>query len=114
MQKFILHIVLTAVALLVVGNLVSGIDINGIGYALVAAVILGVVNAFVRPVMVVLTLPLTIVTLGLFLLVVNALMLWLASALVPGFYVSGFFPALLGSLLLTILNLLIARLVPRE
>lgn len=114
MKQFILHIVLTAVALLVVGNLVSGIHIDGIGYALVAAVILGLVNAFVRPVMVVLTLPLTLLTLGLFLLVVNALMLWLASALVPGFDVAGFFAALLGSLLLTILNLLIARLVPKD
>mgnify|MGYP006193700245 CR=1 FL=1 len=112
MKAFLLHLVLTALALLVVAQLVGGVHVGGFFSALVAALILGLVNAVVRPVMILLTLPLTIVTLGLFLFVVNALMFWLAAALVPGFGIDGFWAALLGSLLLTILNILIDRLVP--
>ncbi len=114
MRAFLLHLVLTALALLVVANVVSGVHIGGFLPALIGALILGVVNAFVRPIMIVLTLPLTIVTLGLFLFVVNALMFWLAAALVPGFQIGGFGAALLGSLLLTVLNLLIDRLAPKD
>lgn len=114
MRAFLLHLVLTAVALLIVANVVSGVHVGGFIPALIGALILGVVNAFVRPIMIVLTLPLTVLTLGLFLFVVNALMFWLAAALVPGFQIGGFGAALLGSVLLTILNLLIARLAPRD
>lgn len=114
MKAFILHLVLTALALLVVAQLVGGVHVGGFFSALIAALILGLVNAFVRPVMILLTLPLTIVTLGLFLFVVNALMFWLAAALVPGFQISGFGAALLGSILFTVLNLLIDRLAPRD
>ena len=71
-------------------------------------------SAIVRPVMVLLTLPVTLLTLGLFLFVVNALMFWLAAALVPGFEIGGFGAALLGSLLLTVLNIVIARFVPKD
>ncbi len=114
MRAFLLHLVLTAVALLIVANVVSGVHIGGFVPALIGALILGLVNAFVRPIMIVLTLPMTIVTLGLFLFVVNALMFWLAAALVPGFQIGGFGAALLGSLLLTILNLLIDRVAPKD
>ncbi len=113
MRAFLLHLVLTAIALLVVANVVSGVHVGGFLPALIGALILGVVNAFVRPIMIILTLPLTVVTLGLFLFVVNALMFWLAAALVPGFQIGGFGAALLGSLLLTVLNLLIDRLGPK-
>ena len=114
MKAFLLHLVLTALALIVVAHLVGGVHVGGFFSALIAALILGLVNAFVRPVMILLTLPLTIVTLGLFLFVVNALMFWLAAALVPGFRISGFGAALLGSLLFTVLNLLIDRLAPKD
>ena len=114
MRSFLLHLVLTAVALLVVANVVGGGEVGGFAAALIGALILGLVNAVVRPVMILLTLPLTIVTLGLFLFVVNALMLWLVAALVPGFRISGFGAALLGSLLLTVLNMLIDRLAPKD
>jgi putative membrane protein len=87
-----------------VANLVRGVQVQGWGSAMVGAIVLGFVNAVVRPLMVVLTLPFTILTFGLFLLVVNALMLWLVAALVPGIRVQGFGPALLGSLMLTVLN----------
>jgi len=111
MGLLIVHLVVTAALLLVVARVVKGVDVEGFGTALLAALAFGFVNALVRPVMVLLTLPLTILTLGLFLLVVNALMFRLAAALVPGFRVSGFGPALLGSLLLSLLNLALANLL---
>jgi putative membrane protein len=108
MIGFLLHLILTAALILLVANLVRGIEVGGWGTALLAALVLGLVNAVVRPLMVFLTFPLTIVTLGLFLFVINALMLLLVSALVPGMRVQGFGPALVGSFLLTVLNMLIA------
>lgn len=113
-KSFLLHLVLTAVAILIVANVVGGVYVGGFGTALIGALILGVVNGVVRPLMILLTLPLTILTLGLFLFVVNALMFWLVAALVPGFQISGFGAALLGSLLLTVLNVLIDRLTPKD
>ena len=110
MLAFLAHLILTALALLLVAKVVSGVDVEGFGSAVLGALVLGLVNAIVRPIMVFLTLPLTVLTLGLFLLVVNALMLWLMAALVPGVRVRGFVPALLGSLLLTVLNVAIAVL----
>ena len=110
MIQFLAHLLITAALLLLVANLVRGVQVEGWGPAILGALALGLVNAFVRPLMILLTLPLTIVTFGLFLLVVNALMLWLVAALVPGFRVQGFGAALLGSLLLTLLNLGVAAL----
>ena len=108
MVSFVVHLLVTAVLLLVVAKVVSGVQIKGLGSAIVAALVLGLVNALVRPIAVFLTFPLTIATLGLFLLIINALMLWLASALVPGMRVQGFGAAFLGSLVLTLLNLAVS------
>ena len=107
MLGFLLHLVLTAGALLIVARLVGGVYVSGFGAALFGALVLGLVNAIVRPVMILLTLPITLLTLGLFLFVINALMLWLVAALAPGIRISGFGAALVGSLLLTLLNLVI-------
>lgn len=114
MVAFLAHLLITAALLLLVANLVSGVRVAGWGPAFLGAIALGFVNAFVRPLMVVLTLPLTILTFGLFLLVVNALMLWLVAGLVPGIQVRGFGPAFLGSLVLTLLNLGVALLIGPE
>jgi putative membrane protein len=108
--QFLAHLLITAALLLLVANLVRGVQVEGWGPAFIGAIVLGLVNAFVRPIMVLFTLPLTILTFGLFLLVVNALMLWLVAALVPGIRVHGFGSALLGSLLLTLLNLAVAAI----
>jgi len=108
MVAFLAHLLLTAVLLLVVAKFVSGVEVSGWGPAILGAFVLGIVNAVVRPVMVLLTLPFTVITFGLFLLVINALMLWLMAGLVPGVRVKGFGPAFLGSLVLTALNLVIA------
>jgi putative membrane protein len=111
MVEFFLHLTLSAALLLIVANLVSGVEVEGWGSALIGALVLGLVNAFVRPLMVLLTLPLTILTFGLFLLVVNALMLRLVAALVPGIRVKSFGPALWGSLVLSLLNVGVEVLV---
>jgi putative membrane protein len=107
-MEFVLHIVVTAVLLFVVGRIVPGIEVRDARAALIGALVLGIANAIVRPVLVFLTLPLTILTLGLFLFVVNALMLMLAAALVDGLKVRGFGAALLGSVLLSLLNLAVS------
>jgi putative membrane protein len=104
---FFAHLIVSAALLLLVANAVSGMEIRGALSAVLAALVLGLVNAFVRPLAILLTLPLTLLTFGLFLLVLNGLMLKLAAAVVPGFRIRGFMPAVWGSLLLTLLNLLI-------
>jgi putative membrane protein len=115
MPRFLLTWLLTAVSLVITANLVPGFLVKNFVAALVAAVILGLVNAVIRPILVILTLPITFVTLGLFLLVVNALMIWLAGSITPGFIVAGFVPALVGSVVLsivaTVLNFVVERFV---
>ncbi|MDH4044600.1 MAG: phage holin family protein [Gemmatimonadota bacterium] len=105
MFEFLAHIVVTAFLLFVVGKIVSGIEVRDAGAALWGALVLGIANGVVRPILVFLTLPLTIITLGLFLLVVNAVMLMIAASFVSGFKVRGFGSALAGSILLSLLNL---------
>lgn len=108
MMEFVLHVVVTAALLFVVGRIVTGIEVRDAKAALLGALVLGIANAIVRPILVVLTLPFTIITLGLFLFVVNAVMLMIAAAFVEGFRVRGFGPALVGSLLLSLLNLAVS------
>ena len=103
-MQFIVHILVSAALLYLVGKLVEGIEVDGPGPAVMGAVILGVANVFVRPLLILLTLPVTILTLGLFIWVVNAIVLLLVAALVPGFRIRGLWPALLGSLALGIMN----------
>jgi putative membrane protein len=114
MVPFFAHLVVSAGLLLLVAHLVRGVEIRGWGSAFLGALVLGLVNAVVRPVMVILTLPLTILTFGLFLLVINALMLWLASAFVPGIRIYGFWPAFVGSILLSLLNVAVSMIVGPE
>jgi putative membrane protein len=104
-MAFLAHLILTAALLLLVAHFVRGVQVEGWGAALIGALVLGIVNAVVRPLMVVLTLPFTILTFGLFLLVINALMLWLVAGLVSGIRIESFWAALMGSVLLTLLNL---------
>lgn len=107
MTRLILKWLLSAAARLFVAYLYSGVQVRGFGSALVAAAVIGLFNVVLRPVLLVLTLPVTIVTLGLFLFVINALMFWAASGVLAGFQVSGFGAALLGSLLYSAIGLLI-------
>jgi putative membrane protein len=97
--------IINAVALIVIANVVPGFGVETFYNALIAALILGLVNALVRPLFFILTLPVTILTLGLFTFVINALMIWLASTIVEGFIVEGFVPALFAALLLWVISL---------
>jgi len=106
-MKLIIKWLLSAAALLAVGYLYSGVVISSFGAAMVAALVIGLLNTIVRPVLVVLTLPVTVVTLGLFLFVINALMFWGAAGVLDGFAVRGFGAALLGSLIYSVLSMVV-------
>jgi putative membrane protein len=106
--------ILNAAALLLVAYLYPGVTVEGFGAALIAALALGLVNALVRPILVILTLPVTVVTLGLFLFVINALLFWLVAEIVPGLRVTGFGAALVGSILYSLITLVTSWLVFRK
>ncbi|MFA9284187.1 phage holin family protein [Comamonas sp. SY3] len=113
-MKLILKWLLSAVALLCVAYLYSGVEVRSFGAALIAALLIGLCNAIVRPVLIVLTLPVTILTLGLFIFVINALMFWAASGIAgSGFVAHGFWAALIGSVLYSIISLVIESLTGR-
>jgi putative membrane protein len=105
-MRLLVRWIVNAVALFVVVKLVPGIEAASIATLFIAVLVLGLINAIVRPILLVLTLPITIVTLGLFIIVLNALMFWLAAAFVPGFTVDGFIPALLGAIVFSIVSML--------
>ena len=106
-MKLIAKWLLAACALLLVAYLYPGVQIKSFSSALIAAVVVGLLNTLVRPILVVLTLPVTVITLGLFLFVINALMFWAAASLMDGFGVNGFWAALLGSLIYSVLMLVV-------
>ena len=106
-MKIIVRWLLLAAALLLVANLYSGVIVASFSSALVAALVLGLFNTLVRPLLVLLTLPVTMLTLGLFLFVINALMFWAAASLLDGFNVAGFSAALIGSLLYSLCGVVI-------
>ncbi|NJP05937.1 MAG: phage holin family protein [Chloroflexaceae bacterium] len=121
-MKLLLRWLITAIALVAAANLVPGIEIrdqSGWVAVLLMAVALGLVNAFIRPLLVLLSCPLVLLTLGLFLLVVNALCLWLASWLATvlfgaGFVVDGFWPAFFGSIVVSIVSFLLSLFIPDD
>lgn len=108
---FVLRVVVNAVAIYFIAAIVPGIEITGFLTALGAGLVLGLVNAVVRPILILLTLPVTVVTLGLFLLVLNGLCLWLTSLVVEGFEVHGFWPAVFGALLVSLVSGLLTTFV---
>jgi putative membrane protein len=110
---FIFRLIINMVAILIISYLFPKvIRVDGFLAALVAAFLLGIVNTILRPVLVFLTFPITLVTLGLFLLIINGLMLWLVSGLVREFHVSGFWGAVLGSILISIVSWILSRFLP--
>lgn len=102
-MDFIVSWLVSAIAILIAAYIIPGVRVNSFLVALLVAAVLGIVNALVRPLLVLLTLPITILTLGIFLLVINALLILLVDAIVPGFEVRGFWNALLFSIILTII-----------
>ncbi len=114
-MRLILVWILNALALLAVAYLVpSLVEIADFPTALVAALVLGLINALVRPVLTLLTLPLTVVTLGLFFLVLNGLLFWGAASLVPGFHVTGLWSGVFGGILYGVISWFLTALVPGE
>ena len=111
MRKLLLNWLLSALGLLVVAHIVPGFEVSGFLAALLAAVAVGLVNSTLGLILKIITFPLTVLTLGLFWFVINALMLELASWLAPGFTVNGFAPAFLGAIVLALINLLWKYLV---
>ena len=112
-MKLLIKWLLSAAALLCVAYLYSGVVVSSFGAAMLAAFVIGLFNMVLRPVLVVLTLPVTVVTLGLFLFVINALMFWAAASVLDGFHVRDFSAALWGSLIYSVLGLLIDSAVQR-
>jgi putative membrane protein len=113
MMKLLAKWLLSAAALLFVAYIYSGVEVKTFTAALVAALVLGLLNSIVRPILVVLTLPVTVVTLGLFLFVINALMFWAAASLLDGFQVRGFVAALIGSLIYSVIGVVIESALER-
>ena len=103
--------IVNAAALLLVAYIYPGVHVDSFTTALIAALVLGLVNAFIRPLAVILTFPVTLITLGLFLFVINALLFWLVAEVVHGFTVGGFWAALVGSILYSLITLVTSWLL---
>jgi putative membrane protein len=112
-MKLIVRWFLLAAALLLVAHLYSGVVVTSFGSAMIAALVLGLLNTLLRPVLVLLTLPVTVVTLGLFLFVINALTFYFAASLLAGFHVTGFAAALIGSLIYSLCGVVIDVAIER-
>jgi putative membrane protein len=106
-MRWLLHWIVNALVLLLVSHFVSGFNISGVGSALFAVVVIGIVNATLGLFLKVMTFPLSFLTLGLFVFVIDAIVLWFSSKLVPGFSVTGFKPALIAALILAVIQMLL-------
>ena len=113
MAKLLVKWLLSAAALLFVAAIYGGVEVRTYSAALVASFVIGLLNTVVRPILVVLTLPVTLLTLGLFLFVINALMFWAAAGVLEGFHVRGFGAALIGSLMYSVLGVVIESALER-
>ncbi len=113
-MRILLVWILNAVALWLVTLIVPGVQVQDPVMAFIAAIVLGLVNTLVKPVLVILTLPITVVTLGLFLLVLNGLLFWAVGSLLPGFHVAGFWWAVLGALVYSLLTWAFSALLPKK
>ncbi len=110
-MNFLLRLIINGIAMYLIAAFVPGIHAAGLGAAIFAAFIFGIVNAVIRPIVLLLTLPLTVITLGLFVIIVNALMFWLATWIAPGFKVDGFGPALIGGIIMAVVGIITNHLL---
>jgi putative membrane protein len=111
MKQFLINLILSAIAVFALAALLSGVSIENFLTAVVVALVLAFLNAIVKPILIVLTIPVTVITLGLFLLVINTIIILLADKLVEGFYVEGFWWAMLFSVLLSLVSSILGSLV---
>ena len=110
-MKLLFRWVINAGTLLLLANYLPGIEVSGWYAAIITALVLGLVNAILKPVLILLTLPVNILTLGLFTLVINALLFWFVASFIDGFVVTGFQPAFLGALIMTLVSWLVSGLL---
>lgn len=113
-MNFLTKLIVSSLAVLVTSYLLPGVEVNSIFTAIAVAAVLSLLNAVIKPILIILTIPITVVTLGLFLLVINAAMILLASDLVPGFSVPGFWTALFFSIILSVINSLFHGLAKKD
>jgi len=114
MQGIFIRWIILTVTILVTSFLLDGIRVSGFFSAFFAAAILGILNAFFRPILFILTLPITILTMGLFIFVINAVLLQMASGMIPGFEVAGFWSAVFGSIIISLISWMLNLLVNRH
>ena len=111
MKSILVRWLINALAILLTTYLIPGIEVSNLGAILAAAALLGILNALIRPLFILLTLPINILTLGLFTLIINGLLLWMVSWLIKGFSIQGFWVAVLGALVISLFSWLINRLI---
>ena len=111
MEYFLVRWLVSALAIFIVANIVKGIEISSMPLALVIALVLGVINAFLRPLIILITLPINILTLGLLTLFINGALFYLVSKIVKGFVITGFWPAFWGYILFSIISFLLSLLI---
>ncbi len=107
MTGIIARIIVTAFSLVLVAEFIPGIHVDSLVTAILAAMLIGILNVLVRPILMILTLPITLLTLGLFIFVINAFLFWVAASIIDGFTVTGFLPALVGSFIVSTISTLI-------
>lgn len=108
-MKIFLNWLFSAIAILITAYLLPGVDVDGFVAALILAVVLGIINAFIKPIILILTLPINVLTLGLFTFVINALLIMLAANVVPGFSVNGFWDAMFFAIVLALVSWVLAK-----
>ncbi|MBI4764139.1 MAG: phage holin family protein [Deltaproteobacteria bacterium] len=111
MRGILLKWLVNTLALLVTAYVVKGIQVTGASSLILAAALLGILNALIRPILIILTLPINIITLGLFTLIINGAMLWFVSLIIKGFVIQGFWPAIVGALIISLVSWLFNWLV---
>jgi putative membrane protein len=111
MLNILLRLIILTAGIFLAAFLVPGISVDGYGAAIKAAVLLGVLNLIAKPVLIILTLPINLLTLGLFTFILNAFILWFVGYAIAGFLVAGFFPALLGAIVISVLSIILNRFV---
>jgi putative membrane protein len=113
-MRLLLHWLANALALLALPYVLTSITVDSFATALIVALVLGLINTLIRPLLILLTLPVTILTLGLFIFVINGLLFWAVGSLVPGFHVGGFWPAVFGAIVFSVISWILSALIPKK
>ena len=113
-MRLLLHWLVNALALLALPYVFTTIKVDSFTTALIAALVLGLINTLIRPLLVLLTLPVTIVTLGLFIFVINGLLFWAVGSFMPGFHVGGFWSGVFGAIVYSVISWILSALIPKQ